>query len=137
MEYSRERMRDLMRAYGEYLASCDYIYMPDVYKTIVNMPSQRFWVSESRAAVVVSAMLRGVADLDSMCLPKKEMFIEIYRRVMKLREESPEMKIQELCAIVVEQPAPKFYLAPGSAKTMVCKEKRQWQKEKRKKLHLL
>ena len=43
MEYSMERMNDLMRAYDEYISSCDYIRMPEVYKVIVNMPSRRFW----------------------------------------------------------------------------------------------
>lgn len=42
MEYSMERMNDLMRAYDEYISSCDYIRMPEVYKVIVNMPSRRF-----------------------------------------------------------------------------------------------
>ena len=37
MEYSMERMNDLMRAYDEYISSCDYIRMPEVYKVIVNM----------------------------------------------------------------------------------------------------
>ena len=32
MEYSMERMNDLMRAYDEYISSCDYIRMPEVYK---------------------------------------------------------------------------------------------------------
>ena len=41
MEYSMERMNDLMRAYDEYISSCDYIRMPEVYKVIVNMPSRK------------------------------------------------------------------------------------------------
>ena len=30
MEYSMERMNDLMRAYDEYISSCDYIRMSEV-----------------------------------------------------------------------------------------------------------
>ena len=63
MEYSMERMNDLMRAYDEYISSCDYIRMPEVYKVIVNMLSRRFWVSDIRAALVVSVMMRGENDL--------------------------------------------------------------------------
>ena len=66
MEYSMERMNDLMRAYDEYISSCDYIRMPEVYKVIVNMPSRRFWVSDIRAALVVSVMMRGENDLSGM-----------------------------------------------------------------------
>lgn len=126
MEYSQERSDDLMRAYDEYLASCDYIRMPDVYRSIVNMPSRRFWVSDIRAALVVSAMIRGEARLDKMCLSKREMYEEIYRRVAAMREKHPEKTTSELCAMVVMQPAPKFYLTPGSAKIMVCKARKEW-----------
>ena len=67
MEYSKERMDDLMRAYDEYISSCDYIRMSEVYKIIVNMPSRRFWVSDIRAALIISAMMRGKTDLSTMC----------------------------------------------------------------------
>lgn len=130
MEYSQERLDDLMRAYDEYISSCDYIRMPDVYNTIVNMPSRRFWVSDIRAALVVAAMMRGEARLDKMCQSKREMYEEIYRRVITLREHQPNMTTSELCAMVVMQPAPKFYLTPGSAKIMVCKARKEWIRRK-------
>ena len=93
MEYSKERMDDLMRAYDEYISSCDYIRMPEVYKIIVNMPSRRFWVSDIRAALVISAMIRGETDLNTMWPLKKEMYEEIYSRVLTLQEEHPELTI--------------------------------------------
>lgn len=136
MEYSKERTDDLMRAYEEYISSCDYIRMPDVYNKVVNMPASRFWVSDIRAALVVSAMMRGEADLDAMWPMRKEMYEEIYRRVIKLRELHPLLSTSELCAIVVAQPAPKFYLTAGSAKSIICKARPEWIKEKRKRLRL-
>lgn len=57
------------------------------------------------------------------------MYEEIYNRVFKLQEECPELTISELCAKVIAQPAPKFYLTPGSAKVMVCKARKQWIQE--------
>ncbi len=130
-------MDDLMRAYDNYIETCGYIRMPDVYGSIVNMPSRRFWVSEIRAALVVAAIMRGENCLDSMLPMKREMYEEIYRRVLALRAEYPEESTSELCAMVVERPAPKFYLTPGSAKIMVCKARKQWKIEKLKRLHVL
>lgn len=101
------------------------------------MPSRRFWVSDIRAALVISAMIRGETDLNTMWPLKKEMYEEIYSRVLTLQEEHPELTISELCAKVIVQPAPKFYLTPGSAKIMVCKARKQWIQEKWKKLRLL
>lgn len=137
MEYSQERSDDLMRVYDEYLASCRYISMPDVYNAIVNMPSRRFWVSDIRAALVVSAMIRGEARLERMCRSKREMYEEIYRRVLLMRESYPHKTTSELCAMVVIQPAPKFYLTPGSAKIMVCKARKEWIRRKQQKLRRL
>ena len=123
-----------MRAYDEYIATCKQIKMSEVYAAIVNMPSKRFWVSDIRAALVVSAMIRGVAHLDKMCPTRREMFEEIYRRVIRLKKRMPQKTIIELTAIVVAQQAPKFYLNPGSAKIYVCKARKEWMRRKKQKL---
>ena len=136
MEYAEERIKDLMRAYDEYISSCVHIRMPDVYAAIVNMESMRFWVSEIRASKVIYAMLRGV-PLKGMRPLKREMFEEILKRVLDLKKRRPELTIRECCCIVVAQPAPKFYLTPGSAKIMVCKARKKWMQEKLKRLRLL
>lgn len=125
MEYADERINDLYRAYKEYISHCDYIRMPEVYNAIVNMPAKRFWVSDIRAALVVAAIIRGEAVLDSMWPLKREMYSEIYHRVINLKNLNPNLPISQLCATVVSQPAPKFYLTPGSAKMMICKWKKQ------------
>ncbi len=136
MEFSQERSDDLMRVYDEYIASCKYIRMNDVYKCIVNMPSRRFWVSDIRAALVVSAIGRGEDCLKEMLPLKREMYMEIYQRVMGMRNKFPNMSISELCSIVTMQPAPKFYLTPGSAKMMICKTRKKWKEKKRKMMNL-
>lgn len=136
MEYAEERMQDLMRAYDEYISSCDYIRMPDVYAAIVNMEARRFWVSDIRATKVIYAMLRGV-NIKGMRPLKREMFEEILRRVLDLRKKRPELTIRACCSIVVASPAPKFYLTPGSAKIMVCKARKKWIQEKLRRLRLL
>lgn len=136
MEYTAERIEDLMRAYDEYISSCEYIRMPEVYANIVNMKSRRFWVSDVRATKVVYSMFRGV-PLKNMRPLKREMFEEIFRRVVAMKKEHPERSIRTCCCIVVAQPAPKFYLTPGSAKIMVCKSRKKWINEKLKKLHVL
>lgn len=66
MEHYQERLDDLMRAYDEYIESCAYIRMHEVYAQIVNMPSKRFWVSDIRASLVISAIIRGEGKLCDM-----------------------------------------------------------------------
>lgn len=141
MDFAQERSDDLMRAYDKYIAECKTIKIQEVCKHIVNMPAKRFWVSENRAAMVISAMMLGktgenskYANIKRMCKTKLEMYEEIYRRVMELKQKFPNKRISELCAIVVAQPAPKFYLTPGSARTFTYIAKKEWIARKQRKL---
>lgn len=135
-EYEAQRNDDLMNVYHQAIVNASHVCMPDIYETVANSPSRRFWVSEERAAIVVSAMMRG-DTLGNMRPLKREMYNEIYSRVLKLQEQQPHLPISQLVAQVVEQPAPKFYLTPGSAKVLICKIRKEWyfQRTKRRLRH--
>ena len=124
-EYHRERARDLLRAYFRYLETCPRVSMPDVFKRVVEMPAARFWVSAPRATVVVANILRG-DGLRYMRPNKRAMFLEIHRRVMNMKASHPDWSVSRLVDAVVAQPAPKFYLAPGSARVLILKARKQW-----------
>lgn len=131
-EYEDARNRDLIRAYRELLASPRIINLADIYREVVNMPSERFWVSEERASIVVSDMLKG-RSIAKMRPNKREMFGEIFRRVVALREERPGESVYNLTFTVVTGPAPKFYLTPASAKVIINKIEKQWYEERKRK----
>lgn len=135
-EYEDQRNDDLMTVYHNLLVEAQHVCMPDIYERAAASPSRRFWVSEERAAIVVSAMMRG-DRLTNMRPLKREMYTEIYNRVMELRQQQPDLPISQLVATVVEQPAPKFYLTPGSAKVLICKIRKEWyyQRTKRRLRH--
>lgn len=124
-EFAQERGRDLLRAYFRCLQLCDRVCMPDIFKAVVNMPAKRFWVSPWRATVVVGAIERG-ESIRHMRPTKQEMFHEILRRVNVLRQSYPGVCLSRLVEQVVQQPAPKFYLSPGSAKIYILKARKQW-----------
>lgn len=129
VEYTKERNDDIMRAYCELRASSGVIPASQLFKQLVNMPSSRFWVSERRAAVVLSAMFKG-EDMPVMMKTRREMFDELKKRVLILKDEHPQASLYELCCYAVQQPAPKFYLTPGSAEVIVCKSRKEWFKRK-------
>lgn len=123
--YHAERSRDLLRAYFRCLESCSHVSMPDVFRNVVNMPASRFWVSPARASVVVASIMRG-DRLHYMRSNKREMFFEIHRRVILLRRTCADWSMPRLIDAVISQPAPKFYLAPGSARALIFKARKQW-----------
>lgn len=132
-EYEEERNKDLMRAYKEQLASHENKDLQSVLNRVVDMPSKRFWVSEERAAIVISEMMRG-KGLKVKGKVKREMYNEIYRRVVELKKSHSGMSVYDLTFMVVTGPAPKFYLTPGSAKVIIHKVKKQWYEERKRRL---
>ena len=135
-EYEEERNKDLMSVYHKLLSSHPTIRLREIMVELVNTPSKRFWVSEERASIVISAMMRGV-NQDSLSPMKKEMFTEIYRRVLEARKERTTAPLSDIIFDVVRQPAPKFYLTPGSAKVIVHRIKKKWFEERKRKLRHL
>ena len=123
LEFTRERNADLMRAYRHQIRQARHIRMRDIGAAIVNMPAARFWVSEERATIVVSALLSGRDLPENMRPTKCEMFSEIYHRVLKLRRERPKASVFELVCEVVNSPAPKCYMLPRSAMDIIYKIK--------------
>jgi hypothetical protein len=136
VDYEEDRKRDLMRAYHEYIDSHEHINLQMLYKAIVNMPSERFWVSEERASVVICSMMKG-DTLSSMRPTKREMHYEIFKRAMEMRKKFPHLTILQIAFKVVRQPAPKFYITPSYAQSVILSFKKKWFEERRKKLRHL
>lgn len=125
LDFTKERNDDLYRAYREQLAKASYIVMPEIFALVADSPARRFWVSEERAAIVVSAML-AEKPLPKMRSNKREMFEEIFRRFLILRAEYPKKSVYELVSAVVNQPAPKFYLTPRTVGEFIYRMKNGW-----------
>ncbi len=125
LDFTKERNAELMRVYRQTLATSDYIIMPDIFARVANSPCSRFWVSEERAAIVISAMLAG-KPLPNMRKNKREMFDEIFRRFVSLRNIYPEKSIYELSMDIVHQPAPRFYMTPRTVGELIYRIKSGW-----------
>lgn len=125
MDFTQERNDDIMRAYQVQLAKANYIVMPEIFRLVAESPASRFWVSEERAAVEVSRMLVG-KPFSRMRANKREMFEEIYRRFLLLREKHPDKSVYELVSKVVRQPAPKFYLTPRTVGEFIYRIRNGW-----------
>lgn len=119
-QLQHERDDDLMRAFQKELAGRPHILLPEVLNAVVSSPSKRFWVTSERAAIVIYNMMKG-DELEHMRPLKRKMFREIYRRVMKLKANYPQLSIPILTEQVVAEPAPEFYITPGSAKVIISR----------------
>lgn len=125
LDFTRERNADLMRVYHDRLAEASIIVMPVIFQFVADSPASRFWVSEERAAIVISAMAAG-KPMPRMRSNKREMFEEIYRRYLIMREDYPDKSVYELVTKIVNQPAPKFYLTPRTVGEFIYRIKNGW-----------
>lgn len=131
-EYMDERDKNLMEVYHRELSAAHYISLLELMKRVVNAPARRFWVSEERAAIIISFLRRG-GSIAYMSAQKQEMYREIYRRAVLLMDQQHDITMSAVAFSVCTQPAPKFYLTPESAKIIIHRIKKKWYKEQRKK----
>lgn len=125
LDFTQERNQELMRVYQEKLSKAGYIVMPKIFEQVANSPCSRFWVSEERAAIVISTLLAGKV-VPNMRRNKREMFDEIFHRFLTAREQYPEKSIYALAIMVVNQPAPKFYMTPRTVGELIYRIKNGW-----------
>ena len=124
MGFTDERNVELMRAFKDAITKSKHIVITEISEIIVNTPCSRFWVSEERAMVVVAALMRGKDILHNMRATKREMYTEIYARVIDLQKQHPHTPLLELVTKVVNSPAPKFYMRPRCAMEIIYKIKK-------------
>lgn len=137
-EFERERNEELLRAFMEESAKHPNEDDATFFAAIVKYPSSRFWVSEERAAIVISEMCRGIKLDDIVSTEtKRRMYGEIYDRYIKLKSERSNNNLQDLIYEVVNSPAPEFYLEPGTARVVISKTLSNWYRNRRlKQFHL-
>ncbi len=133
VDFTHQRNADIMRVFRQKLSETDVIRMDDICRAVAESPSCRFWVSEERAAIVISSMESG-RSLPCMTETKREMFAEIHKRYKELRPHFPQMTILELVSIIVNQPAPKFYFTPKSVREFICRIRRGYYDRKQTKI---
>lgn len=139
-EFKQERDNDLMNVYRLAMKNAKYpVNLTEILTRVVNSPSKRFWVSSERASNVISEMYAG-KDLAGMKQNKRLMFREIFRRVKQLQHLSQykNYRLSELVSIVIEQPAPRFYITADSAKIIIHHiKKRECYKQRLQRLPFL
>ena len=117
------RNNDLYDAFKRVISDMDHIVLDEALTLTVNSPAKRFYISADRAyGVIVRWDKYGKTRLLSD--ERQEMYEELYRIIVRLREIRPELPLQHLIEIAIDQPAPKFYLKTNSAKIILCNFKR-------------
>lgn len=109
------RDKELIKAFRRLAAAETGSISSDIYKAVVMQPCSRFWISEHRAAIMLSKLFNGY-DVHSIEMPsRREMYAEIFRRAQILRSQRPDICYLDMAYIIINQPAPQFYMTYKSA----------------------
>lgn len=122
-DYSEERDRELLLAWRGVAGGRESLSSAEICRRVVACPTRRFWVSEERAAAVLSSVLRG-GSLDGLRPERQAMFAELLRRVEPLLASG--LPIREAAARAVHSRAPRFFLTPKTAMVLLCRIRKRW-----------
>lgn len=117
-DFTEDRDNELQRSFMEMLRTGGEMPLRDMFGAAAARPASRFWVSETRAAIVIGAMMRG-HEPERMYRKRREMFEEIYRRVREKMAADPALLMTHAVNQTVYEPAPEFYLTPESARSII------------------
>lgn len=124
-EFSSERSELLLKNFRESLARQSKITFQKAFKDAADAPAPRFWVSEARAVKVLRFLEKGRFDiLDGMRGKKREMYLEIFRRVRQMRSLNPQITFGDAVFLVVNDTAPQSYITWQSAAKLIQAQKR-------------
>ena len=129
-DFSASRSRAMLENFRSAIAAQSKIEIKKAFQTVAEAPAPRFWVSEFRAAAVIGKMLSGNDPTPDMLPEKREMYRELYSRVLVLREANPDRSIYDLVFEAVNQPAPRNYMSPKRVMTIVYEEQKRLRRER-------
>lgn len=129
-EFTSERDTLLLSNFRRAIAAQSKISLEKAFRTASECPAPRFWVSETRAAIVIGAILAGKDPLASMTPEKREMYRELFARFLALRELHPDAPVSELAFEAVNQPAPRAYISWPRVRTIIYNMRRRMRRER-------
>lgn len=117
-DYIAHRNSQLIAAFKKCIREAALIDLDVIYRKVSRMPCSRFWVSESRAFIVIRQhLLSGEWNVKSR--ERLEMFKEIERRALEIVNSSDCEDLEDAVYEAVNSPAPCFYLTPRTCRTLI------------------
>lgn len=120
----KQRDRALFESYSEAIKVHDFATQKEAYDYVRTHPAPRFFSSHLFCASMIKKMLDGVpTGLKSPQSIRK--YNELFKRYLERSEQYPDKSIEEICAIIVDEPAPEFYLNRRITQWVIARERKE------------
>lgn len=121
-----ERDDNIIEVFDEIMSKRGYtMVMSDIHELVANSPAKRFWITAVRAYRAILLIRKGKRIHEHPYPLREEMYNEINKRVSVVLDKNPGMSLKKAVSIVVEQPAPKFYMSPGRIKISIIRKSKR------------
>lgn len=119
----KQRDRALFDSYRTALSGRTFVNQREAVDYVRTAPAPRFYISAQAASVYVNMITVG-RPLPRLNPSSKRRIKEIYRRYSELRssEKYAGFSTFGICQIIVEQPAPEYYIGYELASKIICRE---------------
>lgn len=91
-----------------------YISVSNIAVLAVNQPARAFYISEGRCSDIIQ-LIHNRQGARSLVPVKEQMYREIEKRYKVLHAEYPTLNCTDLARVIIEQPAPRFYISEARA----------------------
>lgn len=135
-EFTHQRDRHIFATFRHIMATNNGLSVMQVYQLVAASPAPRFFVSDKRAATVVSHIRRGL-PLHRMSPHRRRMFLDIAQRVQQLLQQGRCPSVRKAVAMVVASPAPELYLPPSTVYEIIKRKKIECFQERKRKLRFM
>lgn len=129
-----ERDRALFEAYNRAVATMDFESQCEAIDYARTHEAPRFYVDADFLHIVIGRIRRGV-DIGVDGELSRQKFLDMYELVIQERTkpENAFLSIMDLCCMVVNMPAPSFYIGYSSARHIISKQRKlKWEEVQRR-----
>lgn len=123
MMLRERRDKELFRAYQTALKEHDFSDQREAVEYVRTHEAPRWFVSKEFCAAVISSWLRG-KEFCKMRENKRRKFLALYELYLSMRDQFPYSTLShlELCAAIVDTPAPEWYIDHQLASRVISQQ---------------
>ena len=127
-----ERDRAVFEAYNDAISHNDFKTQEDAFEYVRTHPAPRFFIEPEFCTTVICRMLRN-EPMGIKGEHQRRKFNELFRRYKEFLAENPTYPSIVICSIIVNEPAPEFFISTRSVRLIVSRQKEiVWQEMQRK-----
>lgn len=129
-ELKKTRDKALYHEFRKGLSEGKFATMGEAAEYVCKQPAPQFFIEPKKASVLVGRIMADVSLINLNSCSRRRAW-ELYRRYVRYMDEHPGCKLarERVMEILVEEPAPEFYIEAQRAKKILNKERKQARKK--------